>query len=141
MPKTPRLQLDRQRDWTKHALLDPIKGPLIRARRNVARRKWRLNRPKQYLLTKARERARAAGVLFQLCEADFSIPSTCPVLGIPLLPGVRRATDNSPTIDRIRPDEGYHPTNVAVISHKANRLKSDATVSELRAVLRWLELQ
>ena len=39
--------------------------------------------------------------------------------------------DNSPTLDRIVPELGYVPGNVAVISWKANRLKGNNTDPEL----------
>lgn len=43
------------------------------------------------------------------------------------------------SLDRIVPSLGYVPGNVAVISHRANRIKSDATADELRAVADWLD--
>ncbi|WP_145960516.1 hypothetical protein [Novosphingobium meiothermophilum] len=41
---------------------------------------------------------------------------------------------NSPSLDRIEPELGYVPGNTIVISNRANRLKSDATIDELRAI-------
>ena len=49
--------------------------------------------------------------------------------------------DNSPNLDRIFPKKGYVPGNVRVISQRANRIKSDATVEEMRAVLRDMQKQ
>jgi hypothetical protein len=51
-------------------------------------------------------------------------------------PGNRNA---SPSLDRIDPSQGYIKGNVVVISHKANRLKNDAGLAELRALVAWLE--
>ncbi|MBB3990312.1 hypothetical protein [Croceicoccus naphthovorans] len=59
-----------------------------------------------------------------------------PILGIPIYiaKGGRGGKDHSPSLDRIRPKLGYVPGNVIVISNRANRLKSDATIRELRDI-------
>lgn len=62
------------------------------------------------------------------------IPSHCPILGIPLFKGKSGGEANSPSLDRIEPELGYVPGNIVVISNRANRLKSDATIDELRAI-------
>jgi hypothetical protein len=51
-------------------------------------------------------------------------------LGIPILVGQKRS-ENSPSLDRIRPERGYVPGNVRVLSDRANRLKSNLTYEEL----------
>ena len=38
----------------------------------------------------------------------------------------------SPSLDRIVPDRGYVPGNVRVVSDRANRLKGDRNLEELR---------
>jgi hypothetical protein len=70
---------------------------------------------------------------------DILIPSKCPVLGIPLMPNIGggRQDDHSPTLDRIIPGKGYVPGNVVVVSWRANRIKSDATIEELKKVARF----
>jgi hypothetical protein len=47
--------------------------------------------------------------------------------------------DNLPTLDRVDPVCGYVPGNVWVISWRANRLKQDASLDELRMLARALE--
>lgn len=47
--------------------------------------------------------------------------------------------DGSPTIDRIINDLGYVKGNVIVISWRANRIKSDATLAELKAIVAFYE--
>lgn len=42
--------------------------------------------------------------------------------------------DHSPSLDRIRGDLGYVPGNIIVISNRANRIKSDASIRELRDI-------
>ena len=41
--------------------------------------------------------------------------------------------------DRVVPALGYVPSNIRVISFRANRIKSDASAAELRAVLEYVE--
>jgi len=88
------------------------------------------------MLDNARQRARKAGVPCNISLTDLVIPSHCPALGIPLRPkpGKRGGGDNSPSLDRIRPELGYVPGNVIVVSRRANRIKNDATIEELEAI-------
>jgi len=51
------------------------------------------------------------------------------------------ARPDSPSVDRIRPELGYVPGNVAVISVKANFIKGNATAAEIRLVAEWLDKQ
>jgi hypothetical protein len=114
-------------------------------------RLWRINNPERaqtwyslwrgtsrYLLGKAKSRAKALGIEFSITIQDIPVPEFCPVLGIPLFPGIKVITDNSPTVDRIRLDRGYVSGNARVISYRANRLKSNATIQEIEQVLCYL---
>lgn len=85
----------------------------------------------------ARKRAIERGLPFRISPEDIRIPDVCPVLGVPLvLVGPR---DNRPSLDRIVPEKGYTLDNIRVISFRANRIKSDASLSELKAVMRYVE--
>jgi len=86
------------------------------------------------LFRAARLRADKQGLPFDLEYDDIVIPETCPVLGIPIGVSRGRHTDNSASIDRIEPARGYVRGNVVVVSYRANRIKNDASISELRAV-------
>lgn len=46
---------------------------------------------------------------------------------------------NSPSLDRIVPERGYVAGNLRVISNRANTLKNNATIDEMRLVLADLE--
>lgn len=81
-----------------------------------------------------------------LFEEDIpDVPETCPVLRIPLEVNSsdgRGPSDNSPTIDRIIPAEGYVAGNIRWISNRANRFKNDATPEEsLLVAIDGLRLQ
>jgi hypothetical protein len=110
-----------------------------RERLNTYDKAWRRQNPARQLLQNARERARKQGLPFDLVVEDVVIPETCPVLGIPLFISGGTLTANSPTIDRVVPELGYVRGNVAVISWRANSLKKDGTVEELKAVVDWME--
>ena len=70
-------------------------------------------------------------------EEDIpEIPKYCPVLGIEIKSNTTNAPlDSSPSLDRIDSSKGYIKGNVRIISNRANRIKSDATIEELRKVL------
>lgn len=91
------------------------------------------------ILSLARQRARNNNLEFSLTREDVSIPETCPVLGIEIKCANNKLLDSSPTIDRIDSSLGYIKGNVLVISWRANRLKSDATISEVRCILKYME--
>jgi hypothetical protein len=91
--------------------------------------------PAYYLWRLAKRRALQQGVPFSLQPQDIVVPSTCPVLGIPLILSRQASpSDNSPSVDRIVPTLGYTPGNIRVVSFRANRIKTDATPEELKKV-------
>lgn len=92
------------------------------------------------LLKGARARSKARGVPCTIVLADIFVPDVCPVFGTPFHRGrgIGGALPSSPSLDRVRPEAGYVPGNVRVISRRANSIKSDATLEELRAVAKWL---
>lgn len=103
--------------------------------------------PVKYLWSRAKRRAAQKGVPFAIEPSDIVIPERCPILGIPLRIGVHGfrvhefgGDEDSMSLDRIVPELGYVPGNVAVISWRANRLKNNATLDELEALLRWLRV-
>ena len=50
-----------------------------------------------------------------------------------------KVADNSPTLDRINPNAGYTPNNIAVISHRANSTKRSATIEELEQIITYMK--
>lgn len=91
------------------------------------------------LLKGARDRANKYGLDFSLVKEDIKIPTHCPVLGIPLFRNRKPFADNSPSLDRINSVKGYTKGNICVISNRANLLKKDATLDELRKLVKYLE--
>src|SRR5688572_28502973 len=95
------------------------------------RRKLVTQEPRTMMLWGAKRRAKARGLEFNLSVDDVVIPDLCPVLGIPLVRGDGRWTDNSPSLDRVDNSKGYTPDNICVISRRANTLKTNASLTEL----------
>jgi hypothetical protein len=62
----------------------------------------------------------------------------CPALKIKMVWG-RGVNDDTPALDRKMPSRGYVLGNVAFISTKANRIKSNATNEEVLAVAKYLQ--
>lgn len=93
--------------------------------------------PEKSLLSNARTRAKKEGLPFSITEKDIVIPSACPVLNLVLKRGIKKLQINSPTLDKLIPEFGYVPGNVAVISHRANKLKNDATFEEVEGLYKW----
>jgi hypothetical protein len=94
----------------------------------------------KHLLADARGRAEAKGLDFTLDLDTLPRPSHCPVFGSELVyraDGRRR--DNSASIDRIDSRRGYTNDNVWVISWRANQIKNDATLDELKRLVAALE--
>lgn len=83
----------------------------------------------------AKLEAKKKNIPFDISAKDLSIPEVCPVLGIAIKVSENRPTDNSPSLDKIKPHLGYVKDNVRIISYRANRLKSDATLSEVLKLL------
>jgi hypothetical protein len=81
------------------------------------------------------------GVPFDVTVDDLApYPLTCPVLGLTInwmSTGV--SGNDSPSIDRMVPEKGYVRGNVRIISNKANRLKSNASLDELDAIVRYMK--
>jgi len=107
-----------------------------RAKYMRANSKWRTNLPGK-LLSQAKIRARKYNLPFNLTLSDIVVPERCPVLGLKLEIGIGHSHSASPSLDRIIPEQGYVKGNVVVVSHRANTIKSDATIMELEKVLNF----
>ena len=95
------------------------------------------------LLYTSRARSLTKGLAHSLTLDDlkmlFPVDGKCPVFGFLLEWNSDGFRETSPSIDRIDSTKGYTLDNVQIISWKANRLKSYATVDELETVLNFLK--
>ena len=121
--------------WSDAELSDFSKAEMLEAH---VRKKLANN------LAVAANKCRDQGIPFNITADDLMpAPLKCPVFGFKLdwYKDGRGGADDSPSIDRLIPEEGYVPGNVKLISLKANRIKNDSDLSELRMVADWVEAQ
>jgi hypothetical protein len=89
------------------------------------------------MLTDAKYRANRKKIPFSITVEDIMkiASETCPVFDIPIAwSNKAKRCEASPSIERIDSNKGYELGNVAIISWRANRIKKDATLSELEAI-------
>ena len=89
----------------------------------------------------ARDRAKNKNMDFTITPQNVhdAMIDVCPILGHQLEASDKYYWDNSPSLDRIDSSKGYTPDNIWVISARANRIKSDATLEELKQLVAVLE--
>lgn len=101
-----------------------------------------LRRHKMQAFCNWRLHARKRGIPFSLKFEELpDPPAVCPVLGIPMGFSDRRNDPSSVSMDRFRPELGYVDGNVQWISYRANTLKNNATVEEIKKLAAWMEKQ
>lgn len=113
--------------------------PSVIERVNQWNREYTKKKPEKRLLIQAKQRAKRLGVPCTITEDCIVIPSHCPILGIQLQVGSGKFHDASPSLDRLTPQLGYVPGNVAVISYRANTVKNNASAQELRMIADWID--
>ena len=112
--------------------------PLFLEKKRIYRKEYADKNPEFKLYWNSKSRAKKKEFDFNLTVDDIYIPKVCPLIGIPLFSGGGVIIDNSPSLDRIDSKKGYIKGNVWVISHKANTMKSDATLEELELLAKNL---
>lgn len=110
-----------------------------RDKRNRRTRAWHKDNPERSLFITARSRAKQQDIPFEIEIEDITIPEICPVFGIPLRISQGKRTDNSPSLDKRVIEKGYVRGNIAIISWRANRLKCDANLEELKQLVAYME--
>ncbi len=122
------------------------KIPINRKAMAAVSRKWRQNNPTRCwvstALSHAKQRAKERSIAYSLTHSYVLsiLPTHCPVFGTAFIfRGNVVLNDLSPSIDRIDPKKGYVEGNVAIISIKANRIKSAYSSADLLKVARWLK--
>jgi len=104
-----------------------------RLKKKSAKRYW--EKLPEYLFYAAKDRAKRAGIPFNITKYDVVVPKVCPVFKRKFIPGDR---DWTPSLDKIVPSKGYVKGNIAVMSFKANRMKHNNTKKDLKRLLAWL---
>lgn len=99
--------------------------------------------PAGLLLQWARRRARIKRIEISITLADIVVPENCPCCGTMMTnkrkpDSGRSPSRHSPSLDRLRPDHGYVPGNVAVICFACNTRKGPSSLEELKRIVSWL---
>ncbi len=113
--------------------------------KDLFNKRYRVN-PIPQLISGFRNRAKKQNVPFNLTVDDMkdlikNAADICPALGVKMEIAKLYANDSnySPSFDRIDPKKGYTKNNIVIVSNRANRIKSDATVDEIRKVADFYE--
>lgn len=110
----------------------------IRRKQNkLAAIKYRKTNPNKDLLRRAKGRAKKKGIEFNIELSDINIPELCPVFGYKLVLHDGTLGHDSMSLDRIENTKGYIKGNIIVVSHRANTLKNDATLDELKRIVEF----
>lgn len=111
------------------------------------KREWMknpVNRMK-HTLNQAKRRAKEKGIEFSLSIEDLlPFPEYCPILDIKLnYSGSNKQgfINDSASIDRVDSSKGYTKDNVMIVSWRANRIKADSTLVELKKLVKYMEHQ
>lgn len=80
------------------------------------------------MFDRTKSRAKMNNIPFNIDLEDIIIPKYCPILEIEM----KYNTKTAPSIDRIIPELGYIKGNILIISRKANTMKNDASLNELK---------
>lgn len=99
-------------------------------RKPLSRADWSSKSLKRKILDRAKGRAIRKKLDFDLELEDIIIPELCPVFKAPI---------KVPSIDRIDSLRGYTKDNIRIIENRANMLKNNATIEEIRLILADLE--
>lgn len=67
------------------------------------------------------------------------LPNECPVFGTKFVFKGNKVSSESATLDRLVPELGYVPGNIAIISMKANRIKNAYGSEDILKVGEWLK--
>jgi hypothetical protein len=100
-------------------------------------RSRRQSNPEMYLLHWAKSRAKKENLPFNLSLEDIRLPEYCPVLGIKLSKQAN-TRDYSYSLDKLVPEKGYVRGNISVMSFRANRIKYNASIEEMQAIVKFV---
>jgi hypothetical protein len=101
-------------------------------RKVITKQQWKDTSLEYKILNRARSRATTKNIEFNLELSDIIIPKECPIFKVPF---IYNDKDWSASIDRVDPNKGYVKGNIMIISNKANRIKNDATLDDLKQVV------
>ena len=93
-----------------------------------------INELKRKMIHDSRRRASRKNIPHNITIKDIDIPEVCPILKKPFKVNTRMA----PSIDRVDSSKGYVRGNIKVISVRANNMKADASISEIKTFIKTI---
>lgn len=96
--------------------------------------------PIPQMLSNSRIRAKNKNIPYNIATKDINDiwpkDNKCPVLNINFEMGYKnkKTKSHAPSLDRIEPKKGYVKGNILVVCDIVNRLKSDASIEDLRKI-------
>jgi hypothetical protein len=116
-----------------------------RRKAQVWQNEYRAKNPEWYMHNRAKVRAKAKSIEFNIEVSDVVMPKYCPVFTkyeLKKEPNNEKTGGKpwSPSLDRIDNTKGYIKGNIQVISNKANTMKGNATPEELLQFAFWVIL-
>lgn len=105
----------------------------------IKSRAYQIKNPARILWLQARRRAKENQLEFNIEISDIIIPNKCPILHLPISIGLEGRQPTAASLDRIDNSKGYVKGNVAVISRRANELKSDGSLEDFKNLIEYLE--
>jgi hypothetical protein len=97
---------------------------------------WKKVPLEKRIFNRVKSRAKNKNIEFNLELEDIILPEKCPIFNKDFIYG---DNDWTYSVDRINNFKGYLKDNIQIISNRANRLKGDFSVEELRLIVNYLE--
>lgn len=114
---------------------DGINTVCKECRKLSSKSQWKNKAYIKKIYDRAKTRATRKKRDFNIDIEDIIIPEMCPVFNVPLI----EETEYAPSIDRINSSKGYVKGNIQILSKRANLLKNNATLEELKLIVSFLE--
>jgi hypothetical protein len=113
------------------------------ARNKDYQKRYRSNNRFSVRMRSCRARAKELSLPFNLTTEYLEEiwTGTCPAFGTRLDLSALRQQEGHAQVDRIIPELGYVKGNVVWLSERANRIKDNATLSDLERIVEWLKSQ
>jgi hypothetical protein len=131
------------KDYQTKRRIENYETNLDYGRKYQAKRRQNFEYRLKMLINASKQRAKNKNRQHEITVEDiksiYPVDGKCPIFGIDLVFGDSGFRENSPSIDRIDSTKGYTVDNIQIISWKANRIKSYATVEELEMIVAYMK--
>ena len=123
-------------EFHKHSRCPKGFNTVCKACRKPISKQSYANHPLEYhIWHRAKTRAKNRGIEFNIEICDIVIPEKCPIFKTDFEVGNHKTCAS---LDRINPTKGYIKGNIQIISNKANMIKGDSTMQDIKKVYEWL---